>query len=593
MLDLNKPILTSGQLPPPLMADLNPKCPNVKELFRPDPGYILWDADLEQADAQIVAWESDDDILKEIFRDPNLDLHTENAKMIFGSCPEKSHPNRKKAKAGCFYGNTEVLTPQGWVEFQHLQTTDLVAQWDKGQVSFVEPEAFIHHKDYDGEMVHIQQKTLDLLLTDNHNCAVYETKSGKWATRRADSLPKGGSYRFETAGHYVGGEIDNPLLLALLVAVQADGHINKNAIRFDFHKERKKQRLEFILNRLNVSYTLTKGKRDNFCFYLPLTDIITKACADILEEDKRFGSWLLDFSFDSLKVFINELQHWDGSKHRDAIVFYTTDKESMEWVQTIAHLTGHRANWVKRPRETADLYQLHITTNSMISIHTREESREPCTNDVYCVQVPSGSIIIRQSGRILMVRNCHAVNYGVKARTLAKTLGITVMEAEAFIKKWFEIHPGIKEWHDRTEAQMKGRGYIENAFGNRKYFFGSTDGPTALSEALAWVPQSTVGLIINRAWEILDKQPEEKCQVLLQVHDSLVGQWRRSDFSQEALDILKGAMLREVPYNDPLIIGSSIEVSHHSWGRIAGLSWDGYWLDDNDVKTDQRCEYLI
>lgn len=287
MIDLNKPIVTTAQLPTPLMSELNPKCPNVKELFRPDPGFILWDADLEQADAQIVAWESDDDILKEIFRDPNLDLHTENAKMIFGSCPEKSHPNRKKAKAGC-----------------------------------------------------------------------------------------------------------------------------------------------------------------------------------------------------------------------------------------------------------------------------------------------------------------HAVNYGVKARTLAKTLGITVMEAEAFIKKWFEIHPGIKEWHRRTEQQMRGRGYIENAFGNRKYFFGDTNGPTALSEALAWVPQSTVGLIINRAWEILDKQPETKCQVLLQVHDSLVGQWRRSEFNQEALDILKGAMLREVPYNDPLVIGSSIEVSSHSWGRIAGLSWDGYWLDENDVKTDRRCEYL-
>jgi hypothetical protein len=52
-------------------------------------------------------------------------------------------------------------------------------------------------------------------------------------------------------------------------------------------------------------------------------------------------------------------------------------------------------------------------------------------------------------------------------------------------------------------------------------------------------------------------------------------------------------MLRPVPYNDPLIIGSSLEVSNRSWGDIKGVSWDGYWLDKDDVKTDQRCEYLM
>ena len=43
--------------------------PNVKKMFIPDEGYTIIDADLEKADAQIVAWESGDEELKQIFRE--------------------------------------------------------------------------------------------------------------------------------------------------------------------------------------------------------------------------------------------------------------------------------------------------------------------------------------------------------------------------------------------------------------------------------------------------------------------------------------------------------------------------------------------
>ena len=65
--------------------------PNVKKMFIPDEGYTIIDADLEKADAQIVAWESGDEDLKQIFRE-GLNLHIENAKMIYGlSHVEKSN----------------------------------------------------------------------------------------------------------------------------------------------------------------------------------------------------------------------------------------------------------------------------------------------------------------------------------------------------------------------------------------------------------------------------------------------------------------------------------------------------------------------
>ena len=65
--------------------------PNLRRLFIPDPDYIIIDVDLERADAQVVAWEADDDELKQIFRE-GFDIHTENARTI--GC------SRNQAKAG-------------------------------------------------------------------------------------------------------------------------------------------------------------------------------------------------------------------------------------------------------------------------------------------------------------------------------------------------------------------------------------------------------------------------------------------------------------------------------------------------------------
>ncbi len=57
--------------------------PNIRRLFIPDPGYVICDADLSGADAQVVAWEADDEDLKDAFR-KGLKLHVKNATDMWG-----------------------------------------------------------------------------------------------------------------------------------------------------------------------------------------------------------------------------------------------------------------------------------------------------------------------------------------------------------------------------------------------------------------------------------------------------------------------------------------------------------------------------
>ena len=56
--------------------------PNIRKFFVPDPGYIMVDADLSGADAQVVAWEANDEDLKQAFRN-GLAVHCKNARDIF------------------------------------------------------------------------------------------------------------------------------------------------------------------------------------------------------------------------------------------------------------------------------------------------------------------------------------------------------------------------------------------------------------------------------------------------------------------------------------------------------------------------------
>lgn len=159
----------------------------------------------------------------------------------------------------------------------------------------------------------------------------------------------------------------------------------------------------------------------------------------------------------------------------------------------------------------------------------------------------------------------HATNYGVGDRKLAQTLGISVHEASLFRAKWFSARPGIRKWHLRTEHEIATRGYIENKFGARLYNFGRVN----LPEFLGWLPQSTVAGVINRALVNIDaaeQRGETGIELLIQVHDSLAGQFPSNNLDAEIANLRRLAEV-PVPYDDPLIIPVGIKTSNQSWGH--------------------------
>ena len=164
--------------------------------------------------------------------------------------------------------------------------------------------------------------------------------------------------------------------------------------------------------------------------------------------------------------------------------------------------------------------------------------------------------------RKLAKRFCHAVNYGAYPKKLAKSLGLTIKTSEWIYNKWFQIHPGIRDWHNRVKSQLFSERLVRNPFGYERYYFERPE--NVINQALAWCPQSAVGIIINTAWAQIDENLPE-VEVLMQVHDSLTMQCP-SRLVRELLPKIQEQSLITVPYADPLLIPVGFKISNTSWG---------------------------
>lgn len=158
---------------------------------------------------------------------------------------------------------------------------------------------------------------------------------------------------------------------------------------------------------------------------------------------------------------------------------------------------------------------------------------------------------------------CHGTNYLGTASGLSGRIGLVTQEVERIQQWYYGKFPEIKSWQDDTIRAVNTKRYIENVFGYREYIFDRIEG-TIYNQAVAWVPQSTVACLINRGYRNIH-QSEPDVQVLLQVHDSLGGQFpsRARDYSIRR--IIDHCSI-PLPYDEPLTIPVGIKTSTVSWG---------------------------
>ena len=131
-------------------------------------------------------------------------------------------------------------------------------------------------------------------------------------------------------------------------------------------------------------------------------------------------------------------------------------------------------------------------------------------------------------------RRAKAINfgiiYGISAFGLANQLGIGRDEAGAYIKKYFERFPGIRDYMEETKAACRRDGFVTTLFG-RKHALpdikASNPSLRSFNERAAINArlQGTAADIIRRAMIRVDPalaKAKLSGRMLLQVHDELI-----------------------------------------------------------------------
>jgi DNA polymerase-1 len=121
----------------------------------------------------------------------------------------------------------------------------------------------------------------------------------------------------------------------------------------------------------------------------------------------------------------------------------------------------------------------------------------------------------------------HGSNYLGQPVTMAKHSKFPTNLVREFQEKYFGAFPVIPKYHGNVQWNLDNFGSLTTLYGRRRYFFGRKNDPATLREAVAYSPQSMTGDEINTG--ILKIWRGNKVQLLVQVHDSILFQYREEE----------------------------------------------------------------
>lgn len=171
---------------------------------------------------------------------------------------------------------------------------------------------------------------------------------------------------------------------------------------------------------------------------------------------------------------------------------------------------------------------------------------------------------------------CKNMHYGSiyvgSPKGISAAAAIPISIVQRFQPWFFDRFPEVKGWHERVQQNLYERRGVSNAFDYRVVYFDRLEG--LLPEAVNWICQSTVAIVCQRGSLLVQREFPE-IDLLLQVHDSLVGQLDL----QKAPEILPKLRARlnsiPVPYNpEPLYIPWGMKASRRSWGDCQDIDWN-------------------
>jgi uracil-DNA glycosylase family 4 len=114
----------------------------------------------------------------------------------------------------------------------------------------------------------------------------------------------------------------------------------------------------------------------------------------------------------------------------------------------------------------------------------------------------------------------HATNYSAGPGVLAAKLGCSMTEAKRLLTQFHETCPQLHLWHGRIRDELNRTRMLVNLLG-RKHRFLERWGDQLFRSAYSYIPQSTVGDLLNLALTRIYNLYGDKIHICLQLHDAI------------------------------------------------------------------------
>ena len=350
----------------------------------------------------------------------------------------------------CYDKETDVLTENGWVNWQDYNGVDKLAtiNIETELLEYQSPTKLYKYM-YKGKMECCVSQALDYCVTPNHNMVVARAQNpdNGWLFKRADSLNaeettmiaprnfKGGNTTIEINGN----KYDAVIMAKLAALIIADGCIrtkNKNHRGYEIVlstcKDKNYKEIESIL--LTSPFNWHSYPRKNNMVEWGLNN---KDLWEWLEPyaghgslNKRVPKEIFELTKEAIDGFLQAYSWTDGYNYpTGAVQYYSISPYIVDGLQHLLMLVGKRSSvYTKQQKDSCingrtikaenchPIYYIKITSERTKRIKKTNRFQTDYNDYVYCAEVPNHTLITRRNLKTMVAGNCFDATgtYGVK-----------------------------------------------------------------------------------------------------------------------------------------------------------------------------------
>lgn len=338
-------------------------------------------------------------------------------------------------KIGCYDKETEVLTNNGWKLFKDVDIDkDNIFTMDKYKNPVYQKATEYHEYDYKGELIHFNNKSVDLLVTPNHRMVLNSKKTDKWFEKKAEEVENNSNVSFPTNNpieniinendiQYKIEDIDIETFVKFLGIYLSEGCCDKENNTLNHGNER---------YRINIS----QNKKANPEKYNEIKEMLEKTpytwyafdngfetnnkslCIYLRNLGSRYDKFIPKEIKEMPVKYLSILWEWlikgDGCTSKNGVeMYWTTSKKLKDDIQHILALMGYRSISAVQDKKDSyigdrlieaknqkDCWKIVKYKRNNESVERRQINRVYYHGKVYCLSVPNTTLLVRRNGKI-------------------------------------------------------------------------------------------------------------------------------------------------------------------------------------------------